>query len=85
MLPNKRLITNRAKQWGKYNAWEATSQRITGEPDLTKTFQWYSSAWEMAQAHNPAWSRQKVDQEKVRRLQKIREALALIGETYEHP
>lgn len=78
MLPNKRQITNRTKQWVKYNAWEATLQRIMEEPDLAKTFQWYSSAWEMAQAHNPAWSRQKVNQEKVRRLQKIREALALI-------
>jgi hypothetical protein len=38
----------------------------------------------MARAQNHAWSRQKVDQEKVWRLQK-KEALALIRGAYEHP
>lgn len=85
MLPNKKHLTTRTKQWEIYNVWEATSQRIMGEPDLAKTFRWYSSAWEMARAQNPAWSRQEVDQEKIRRLQEIREALVLLGDTYERP
>jgi len=84
-LLQKKQILSRAKQWEIYNAWKATSQKAMGELDLAKTFRWYSSAWEMARAQNPAWSRQEVDQEKVRHLQKIREALALIGETYERP
>lgn len=85
MSQDKKQIADRTRQWEIFNAWEATSQKIMGEPDLLKTFRWYGSAWEMARAQNPACSRQEAEREKVRRLQKIREALTLIGKTHERP
>lgn len=84
MLQSNQQIFSRNKQWKTYNAWQS-SARNPVERDLPKTFQWYCDAWAMARAQNPDWLRKKIAKEKIWRLQKIREALSLLGETYERP
>jgi hypothetical protein len=83
LFQNKKQIASRIKQWEMYNVWETSSQWIMEETDPVKLLRWYSSAWEMARTQNPAWCRQEVDQGKIRRLQKIRNTLALLGGNYE--
>ncbi|AGL00357.1 hypothetical protein [Desulfoscipio gibsoniae] len=84
MLQSNKQIISRNNQWKIYNVWQS-SIRNPVEIDPLKTFQWYCDAWAMASTQNSDWLRKKVVKEKVWRLQKMRQAFALLGEVYERP
>ncbi len=84
MLQSNKQIFSRNKQWKTYNAWQSSTRDLV-ERDLAKVFQWYGDAWLMARTQNHDWLRQKVIKEKIWRLQKMREAFAMLGEAYERP
>lgn len=84
MLINKDQLANRNKQWNSFNTWEISSQKTWLEKDPARLMQWYSEAWAMTRALNPAWGRD-LSQEKIIRVQRNRKILSMLGEAHESP
>jgi len=82
MLSDKDQLLTRRKQWEIFNDWETSLQKRNEEHAFASLCKWYSDAWEMARSLNPNWAN-GLDHEKILHLQKMREALALIGDTHE--
>ena len=81
MLLNKEQLLTRRKQWEIFNIWE-TKQILNEAHHFAGLCTWYGDAWEMARSLNPNWAN-GLDHEKILRLQKMRDALALLGETHD--
>lgn len=80
MFAGKENLVSRQKQWKNFNSWETTFQESGLETDLNDLFNWFAAAWRIAKAKNPDWVRPQIDQEKLWRLQRIRNAFAELGE-----
>ncbi len=79
MLFNKKQLLNRQKHWDSFNSWESTFLTINIEINHTNLLIWFDEARKMAQEQNPDWINQEIDQDKLIRLQKTRDAFSQLG------
>lgn len=80
MFIGKEDYEKRQKQWESFNIWEEAFEKNKMEYDLDNSFIWYAEAWNIAKDKNPNWLGHEIDQEKIFRLQKIRNVFTRLGE-----
>ncbi len=80
MFAGKENLATRQKHWKNFNSWETIFQETELKTDLNDLLKWYAVAWKIAKSKNPDWVRPQIDQEKLWRLQRIRNAFAELGE-----
>lgn len=74
-LSKEQLIT-RQKYWDNFNSWESEFLATRVETDLANLLNWLDAAWKMAREQNPGWIKQDIDQDKILRIQKTRDAFS---------
>jgi len=79
MILSKGHLITRKKHWDSFNSWESIFLTTRLETDLTNLLNWFDAAWKMAQDQNHDWINKEIDNDKLLRIQKTRDAFSQLG------